>query len=109
VAAAKQQGTDCCSCTSFLNCSARRGRHHAQSWKKLLHKLDVWRSSHHGFKCDLKAFARNIFIKTITNVQETCTDKFAINKATHLEQEDINMAKRQTWTDLDDGCGFPSR
>jgi len=42
-------------------------------------------------------------------VQETCTDKFAINKATHLEQEDINMAKRQTWTDLDDGCGFPSR
>lgn len=80
VAAGRRWGKARCSCTSFLNCSAQRHRHHARSWKKLFHKLDVWHSSHHGFKCDLKAFARNIFIKTIPNVQESCTDKFAINK-----------------------------
>lgn len=91
-----------------LGTALRRGRQHARAWEKLLHKFDVWHSSHHGFKCDLEAFARNIFIKTVTNVQETLTDKFSINKPTNLQHEDINTLKRWTWTDLDSGCGFPS-
>lgn len=108
VVAAERRGKARGSCSSFPNCSAQRDRRHARSWKKLFHKLHVWHSSHRGFKCDLKAFSRNIFIKTIMNVQETRKDKFAINKPTNLEHWDVNTVKRWTWTDLDDGFGFPS-